>query len=501
MKIEIQAQVQQAIAALKNVQTQLGNTDNAVKTTAKTLPQLGKGANNANIALVNFGRVVQDAPFGLIGIANNIDPLINSFQQLKAQTGSSASAFKALASTLIGPAGIAIAVSAITSILIAYGDQIGNAILGTNQFGKAIQEATDGSGEAAVKINILVAALNSGSLSIGEQAKAQAQLIKLSPEFSGAFKDGATNAYALDEALKKVTASLVETVKIQAATSFLQKEFEKLINTIAQGGELSTWEAITSGIKGVFSPLDALTIAANKTANNFISAQDKVAGFGDRVNEVFKALGINYSAFVKGQKDTKDAVDKTNNSLQLQATLLQNQIPSRSRLNDLSAQDLKNLKEAGISLGDLQSKTDQLIKTREKQVIQSFNDKNAISALQGSGADKADPIQLLDNTIQKANELSGIINNGINGGIDTFFNALANNQDPFKALAQSVQRLVVELGAAVVKMLIIKAISTAITGGGNLALGGAAKVGGSLFSGLIGGSLRGDQFRLLAFGR
>jgi hypothetical protein len=68
---------------------------------------------NANLAFMNFGRVVQDAPFGLIGIANNIDPLLMSFRQLSTEidvtTGKvrgTMGAFKALGSQLFGPAGL-----------------------------------------------------------------------------------------------------------------------------------------------------------------------------------------------------------------------------------------------------------------------------------------------------------------------------------------------------------------------------------------------------------
>jgi hypothetical protein len=58
-----------------------------------------------------------------------------------------------------------------------------------------------------------------------------------------------------------------------------------------------------------------------------------------------------------------------------------------------------------------------------------------------------------------------VIDNGINAGIDQFFNALANNQDPFAALQQSVKRLVAELAAAVIKTLILKAIANSIAPG------------------------------------
>jgi hypothetical protein len=68
---------------------------------------------NANLAFMNFGRIVQDAPFGLIGISNNIDPLLVSFrhlsQEIDINTGrvrGAMGAFKAMGAQLLGPAGL-----------------------------------------------------------------------------------------------------------------------------------------------------------------------------------------------------------------------------------------------------------------------------------------------------------------------------------------------------------------------------------------------------------
>lgn len=80
----------------------------------------------SSLAFMNFGRIVQDAPFGLIGIANNIDPLIVSFQMLAQEVDSTTGkvrgamgAFKAMGAQLFGPAGLIFLLgSALPSALI-----------------------------------------------------------------------------------------------------------------------------------------------------------------------------------------------------------------------------------------------------------------------------------------------------------------------------------------------------------------------------------------------
>ena len=140
LKIKIGADVQSAISNINDLNNTLVKTNDAAADVGTNgMKQLTQSTGKANIALTNFSRVVQDAPFGIIGIANNIDPLLTSFQNLKKETGSSGAAFKALASALTGPAGIAIAVSAVTSLLVAFGPKIVDFVNGVSESEKALQ--------------------------------------------------------------------------------------------------------------------------------------------------------------------------------------------------------------------------------------------------------------------------------------------------------------------------------------------------------------------------
>jgi hypothetical protein len=60
----------------------------------------------ANIAFANFGRIIQDAPFGILGISNNIDPLLVSFAALKASAGGTTLALRSLLGVMMGPLGL-----------------------------------------------------------------------------------------------------------------------------------------------------------------------------------------------------------------------------------------------------------------------------------------------------------------------------------------------------------------------------------------------------------
>lgn len=123
-----QTQLTNALAALSQRQAELNKltrlSAGAFELDTKKKDQAAKVNNQAAFALNNFNRVIQDAPFGLRGIANNIDPLIESFRTLSASTKNTGGAFAALKASFTSGAGIAIAISTVTSLLIAFGDKI-----------------------------------------------------------------------------------------------------------------------------------------------------------------------------------------------------------------------------------------------------------------------------------------------------------------------------------------------------------------------------------------
>jgi len=92
----------------------------AIQNSAKATGGYGKAMSaNAIPATQEFSRIIQDAPYGIQGVANNIQQLTSQFGYLAAKTGGAKNALKAMIGSLWGPAGILLAVSAITALLPA----------------------------------------------------------------------------------------------------------------------------------------------------------------------------------------------------------------------------------------------------------------------------------------------------------------------------------------------------------------------------------------------
>ena len=116
IEIPIGANLTQLKAAQKEIKDRLKQiADDSGKAGAGLGNGLAKGSDKAATALQNLGRVAQDAPFGFIGIQNNLNPLLESFQQLKKESGSTGGALKSLVGSLTGAGGIGLALSVVTA--------------------------------------------------------------------------------------------------------------------------------------------------------------------------------------------------------------------------------------------------------------------------------------------------------------------------------------------------------------------------------------------------
>src|SRR5690348_10753810 len=100
---------------LLKTQGSIDRFNRAASLSNPVLQKFNATTTQSTAAMINLGRVVQDAPFGFIGIANNLNPLLESFQRLKVETGSTGGALKALGSSLTGAGGLGLAFSLITA--------------------------------------------------------------------------------------------------------------------------------------------------------------------------------------------------------------------------------------------------------------------------------------------------------------------------------------------------------------------------------------------------
>ncbi len=364
----------------------------------------------------------------------------------------------------------------------------------------AIGEVSGAVVKNAASVFQLVNALQSGTLSVEQTRLAQQKLVKEAPAFKDAFDKNGNSVKNLSDVLTNTyIPALINTIKINAANEIITKKLKASFDAIASSGETSALQKLGNGFKNiglVFNTAGFFASEAGTKFKNFKEAQDAL-GAGNiqkLLEQTYKDLGISLTDFglsldntgksVKDHttkiKEYKGALDGLISSYQ---TYLKQLEIDKSNTNDLIKLQSKlgTLRSSGGLTGGLSNPNDPSQKTTLKIL-----DPSALNDLQN-----------VDKLNEKLLNTKDLINNGLNAGIDQFFNAIANNQDPFKALAQSAARLVTELGAAVVKALLLKVITKAISGGIG---GGADRALAGFGKGLSGGgAVRGDIMRLAMF--
>jgi hypothetical protein len=245
--------------------------EEASKAGAALGSQVKPGSDKAAFALQNLGRIAQDAPFGIIGITNNINPMLESFQRLQKETGSTSGALKAMAASLTGAGGLGLAVSVATSILTVLAlngffktekaaddakkkiDAFKDAV--SNIFGDAAKEATTVQG--------LIAVLESETASRKRKADAIKELQRINPETFSGLKIEGDLVSGLDAAYK----SYIENIKTVIAVKIKQQQLEDVTKKILEkeGTTLTTTAKILHDI--VKSEQDS-AIARTRDANS-----------------------------------------------------------------------------------------------------------------------------------------------------------------------------------------------------------------------------------------
>lgn len=237
LQINIAANVGNAVQGLNKVQTELDQTgkqatalSSSVVKASGAISKLPQSAGQANQAITNLNRVVQDAPFGFIGIQNNIGPLIDSFGQLKMSTGSTGGALKSLIGSLAGPAGIGLAVAAVSSALTF-------AIQGFSSWTRglgAAKEANDKLAESLsvdlVRLTTIVGLAQNVSASTEDRAKA---IKLLNQEYAQYLPSLDKEAITLDNVNQKYKI-LVDTILRQAVVKGLQETIAKQVEETAK---------------------------------------------------------------------------------------------------------------------------------------------------------------------------------------------------------------------------------------------------------------------------
>lgn len=118
---ETSKEVDQISVVSQRASTKIEQVGKESAQTANQINKLANATSGYNSIGTDFARIIQDAPFGIIGVGNNITQLASSFQTLRAQSTSTGAALKTAFASIIAPANLLVlGISVVTTALTVY---------------------------------------------------------------------------------------------------------------------------------------------------------------------------------------------------------------------------------------------------------------------------------------------------------------------------------------------------------------------------------------------
>lgn len=438
LKVKIGADTGELQQGLKGAETQ-------IKTFAATVQ---KGSAQASNAMINLGRVVQDAPYGFIGIANNINPLLESFQRLKAETGSTKAALTSLAGSLTSGAGLGLAVSIASSLLVTFGSKLfesskkaEDAKGKLEDYRKSVNGIFSDAAKEATQVQSLIVVLDSETATRERKLNALKELKQIQPEIFGQLKLEGDTVKGLDVAYK----NYLDNLKTVIAVRIKQQQLEKVTQQILEkeGGTLTQVEKQT---------LDVLKAYEQKT----VAAQVR----SKKEQEDQKSLNRLYD----NQRNLLNDIKQLQDGIKVKEF----KPPPAPKPVDIKI-DIPEYdytyKRLGLiidRLEEFRKKAEETINTLKK-IPSSFKVPEVVT-----GATQQ--IDKLRSKLEKIGEvIIGSIANPMQQAFETIF---SGGQNALQAFGNMIKQIVVKLVAAAATALVLSTILGAIGIGGNLAGGG-----------------------------
>ena len=332
--------LEQSLKNLKAVGVQVPGSKEA----ANGLKNIAPAAQKAQNTLTGLSGVVRDLPFGFIAIQNNLPILADQFGALSKESGGVGGALKNLGGALIGPAGIAFAFGAVTSIVTSLIQEYGslgealNVILGITKplteaqkaYNKASFEAAGNAAAEEAKVAILTKTLLDSKKPQADRLAAYGELKKVAPDVVAGIKD--------ENALTNASNILI------AANSKLRAESVRLkVQEAGITAALTTNETKIAELRAKLIKADAKYVQSSAALNK-AKQQAIITGFGSVTAEEAALDAFNNSANAVNELRAQIKVLTTENQTYLNQ--LDPVVLGLAKINEQTRDQIEGLKKS-----------------------------------------------------------------------------------------------------------------------------------------------------------
>jgi hypothetical protein len=485
--------------------SQLDKLGAAAQSTAPKVEQLGKATKSYNAIGVDFSRIIQDAPFGIIGVGNNIQQLAFSFQELRNTSTSTASALKQAFVQIISPGNLLfLSISLITSALTAYKMGVFDSKEETKDLEKetetydqtlrkvidslgAVQQAriegSKGTADELVKLDLLNKALNDSNQPQSTRIAAYKKLKEEYPTILSNITQEQALANGLGDAYLKVVSAITQrasAIAIEEKLVDLAKQRFDIIQK--EQNEVSLQNSLLKQREDLLGKISERGVQINKNGTTLAQI------FGDRtVDFALVDLGngiinvnkeLNLLGNVVAPKTQSELVKNSTATSQLKNEFfnLNLELTDFFQLSEKSSKSNNILKRSLEEIQNIDFKLPKISFDIPKQSFGVVNLENIQSQIQGLQSLEA---QLKGTGVNVQQFYAAIANGAAEGfdSLDSFISSLSDTQnfinETFNILEQGAENTLGDMAFA---------IGDALASGGNV----IKAAGGALLGGLAG---------------
>lgn len=481
-----------SIGEINYLNKNIANLNTTITGLKQQASQLGKPIGDASQSLINFSRIAQDAPYGIMGIANNLNPMVESFQRLAKTEGGTKKALEAMISGLAGPAGIGVAIGVVSSLAVTFSKQIAEFFKGPTD---ELEKFRDELNKVAQDIYKL----------IGQEQTRRTKGILLVELITG------SDPTRQKEALKQLKKLYADNKAIQDAKLGADKAYyTTLVNQAAMQNSAVANE------KNNAAQLDKLyeeQIKNDEKRNAKLAELDKGIGLGffkaginarqKRIDEL--KLEVNKQYDVLGKEIEKDIARLESNTFKALAKITLIPTPETIKKGSTKAKEKKikspvKLISDGVYDASLETEArEQLSKTPfVSKIPEAANigtgtlfgmfDENLNGKIRTTKNELTDFLkQTKDGFAQannEANQFASQMASGVTNSLQSAFDALIKGENVFEALSNSVLQFAADLGFAIIRAQLLAYIQAGLAVSGT-GLAGAAAGGGGILNTLM----------------
>lgn len=465
--------LQQGLEQASQAVTQFGTQLNSIR----------RPAADATQSLVNLSRIAQDAPYGFIGIANNLNPMLESFERLQKETGSASAALKAMVSGLMGPAGLGVALGVVSSLFLAFGGKISdfvNALLSGNDALKAEKESLAGIGteftsvlQKVEKVSISFQEYHNNIISGKDALKVYndelGKNFGIKSDINDAeqtFKDK-TAAY-IEASLQR---ALADSASKKAAEELLKQKLESLKAPEEYRSFFDLGSAGTGGGAGVgVNTADQAKKAqlARQKENldeqqKIIDQYRKIAFDAQSVSDLY-AKGFNFD--LKPDKSTKGIDAFAEYMAQLKYELQKELIDLANIKKKFGALDLKPELQIYDPAAEKEAEKRKQYFDKQIKELADQSKKNGLGdTLQRDSAERVKQWDIESKKVKQLNDayenFAKMLSSQVTTGLMNVFDAIQKGDNPLQSIADMFVNIAKSIAAAIIQATIFEAILTA----------------------------------------